>query len=90
MGIQGYTDHMDSKGREARAMVANQRAERARMLATLHDMDMGCITLYMSKREIQVRLQEAGLYRLGVPTEHKADTWRKAFERGAVFTFDSL
>lgn len=66
MGIEAYANRNASQGQAVRRIRDNHMRERARMLATLAESDAGLVTLYMDKREIQARLREAGLYRLGV------------------------
>jgi hypothetical protein len=60
-----YTDRNDRSGLDYRLMVLASREARARYLAVSEEAELGAITLYMSKHDIQTRLREA-LYTRGV------------------------
>lgn len=61
-----YLEYNDAKGRDVRLVLQSWRESRARMLAVNTDADLGAITLYMSKHDLQSRLREANLFTLGV------------------------
>jgi hypothetical protein len=54
-----YTEHADHEGLAQRLAVLASRADRETMLRTLQERDIGCVTLTMSKRELQARLKDA-------------------------------
>lgn len=54
-----YTEHNDRRNRDKRLAVQAWNAERARMLAATEEYELGAITLFMSKRELQARLRES-------------------------------
>jgi hypothetical protein len=58
-----YFDHNDSKGLTVRRVAAASNADRKRMLATLQERDMGCITLYMPAHAVRDKLEQAKLVR---------------------------
>lgn len=64
--MNDYTDHNDAKGRDTRLRVQAWMSARARMLATFMEHDLGAVTLFMPKYEIQARCREASFYKLGV------------------------
>jgi hypothetical protein len=59
MCINEYASHNDQHKADIRRIAAAHNADRARMLATEQERDLGCITLYMSKHELQQRLNGA-------------------------------
>lgn len=59
-----YFDHADARGLDVRRLAAASRADRARMLATLAERELGCITITMSAAELRARLREAWHVRL--------------------------
>jgi len=61
--VTTYTDHNDVRGRENRLAVQAWNATRARMLATFEEYDLGCVTLYMSKTDIESRRLDGSIYR---------------------------
>jgi hypothetical protein len=54
-----YTDYNDRRDRDNRIAVETWNAERARMLAATEEYELGAITLFMSKRDLQARLRES-------------------------------
>jgi len=54
-----YFDHADARGLDVRRLAAASKADRARMLATLAERELGCITITMSAAELRARLAEA-------------------------------
>lgn len=54
-----YYDHADARGLDVRRLAAAHKADRARMLATLAERELGCITITMSAAELRARLAEA-------------------------------
>lgn len=54
-----YPDHNDAVNLDKRLRVLTSRSERARMLALEAEKEWGCITLFMSKRDLWARLIEA-------------------------------
>jgi hypothetical protein len=85
MCINEYASHNDQHKADIRRIAAAHNADRARMLATETERDMGCITLYMSKHELQRRLREAL-----PPIKASVSPFREAFKNGAVFVWDEV
>lgn len=54
-----YFEHADKPGSDIRYALMASREARARYLEALREYDSGDITLYMSKHDLQRRLQEA-------------------------------
>lgn len=56
-----YFEHNDQHLQAIRRIAAANHADRARMLATIHERDMGCVTLYMDKWTQRDLLVQAGI-----------------------------
>lgn len=54
-----YYEHNDKPGADIRYIAMASREARSRYLEALREYDSGDITLYMSKQDLQRRLQEA-------------------------------
>lgn len=73
-----YDEHNESAGLAERLRRFARMADRARTLATFEERDVGVITLYMSKHELQARLRQAEfLQAFGIERDHY-DSMRKA------------
>lgn len=63
-----YFAWADSKGRDVRIRAQSWNASRARMLIAFQEYELGAITMFMGRRELQARVRE-GMWAAFFPSD---------------------